>query len=104
MTKIDFEWLCAWALVFKKKLKPLTVARLSSLPFPKEMVMKRCKLGHSYRDVCVDCRYRNGGRLSEAQERHEDTLSGFSRLMSRGEMEDALNWMRGYQNPNKRFR
>lgn len=104
MTKLDWQWLCAWALVFKKKLKPRTVARLSELPFPKEMVMFKCgKCKSLYHDICIDCSYRNGGTLRERGEWNEDTLHGFSRMMARDEMAETLSWMRGYNNPNLRF-
>ena len=103
MTISDFQWLCAWALVEQEILSHGTVLRASKLPLPRESVMKKCrKCKREHYNHCIDCSYRNGGRLVERREWHEDTVSGFSRMMARDEMAETLGWMRGYNNPNLR--
>ena len=89
----DWEWIVGAAVA---KLKGTRfVIKESLLNVGEDQLMRRCRCGRKFYDICVDCFYRKGGALRDVGEHEDDLCEQMADLVSDAgyRLENALRWM-----------
>lgn len=97
MTRIESEWIVAWAIIQARLIPAPKVIQACPLNVGEDYLMQKCKCGRKFYSICPDCSYRNGGSIPQTEEEHQDDLvDEMLRLTSdQGyRLENALQWMR----------
>jgi hypothetical protein len=95
-TRIEAEWIVALAIV-NAGIRPSSyVVKECPLNVGHDVLMKRCKkCGREYYADCIDCSFRQGGKIVD-EERHEpDLCEQMASLTTDAgyRLANALHWM-----------
>jgi hypothetical protein len=94
MTHIEWEWIFAHALFAAGKIHRNCLIHDTLLNFG-DAIMRKCKTcGRPFYGSCIDCSFRNGGKIVEDRETQSDLLHEMHMNLHRDYLENALEWMR----------